>query len=69
MFKSIKEKLLSTITVHLKLVTFVIGLAITFVVGAAVKFGFQIQEAHGATALIASLVVDQADARPGLLLL
>jgi len=34
--KSLKEKLLSTITTHPKLVTLGIGLAITFVVGTAI---------------------------------
>jgi len=36
MLKSLKEKLLSTITTHPKLVTLGIGLAITFVVGTAI---------------------------------
>jgi uncharacterized membrane protein len=36
MFKLLKEKLLSSITAHPKLVTFGIGLAITFVVGTAI---------------------------------
>jgi hypothetical protein len=36
MFKSIKEKLLSTITAHPRLVTLGIGLAITFVIGTAI---------------------------------
>ena len=33
MLKSLKEKLLSTITTHPKLVTFAIGFAVTFTIG------------------------------------
>jgi hypothetical protein len=36
MFKSLKEKVLNSITAHPKLVTFGIGLAITFVIGTAI---------------------------------
>jgi hypothetical protein len=36
MFKSIKEKLLSTITAHPKLVTLGIGLAVMFIFGTAI---------------------------------
>jgi hypothetical protein len=36
MIKSIKEKVLSTVTAHPRLVTFGIGLAVTFVVGTAI---------------------------------
>jgi hypothetical protein len=36
MFKTLKEKVLNTITAHPKLVTLGIGLAITFVVGTAI---------------------------------
>jgi hypothetical protein len=36
MFKSLKEKVLSSITAHPKLAIFGIGLAITFVVGIAI---------------------------------
>jgi quinol-cytochrome oxidoreductase complex cytochrome b subunit len=36
MFKYLKEKVLSSITAHPKLVTFGIGLVITFVIGTAI---------------------------------
>jgi hypothetical protein len=36
MFKSLKEKVSSSITAHPRLVTFGIGLAITFVIGTAI---------------------------------
>lgn len=65
MFKSIKEKVLSSITAQPKLAMFGIGFAIMFMVGTAVNFGIQVQEAHGASALLANLVIDQASARSG----
>ena len=65
MLKSIKEKVLCAITAQPKLAMFGIGFAVTFVIGTAVNFGIQVQEAHAASALLASLVIDQASARSG----
>jgi hypothetical protein len=65
LFKILKQKALDSIIAQPKLAMFGIGFGIMFIIGTAVNFGIHVQEAHGASALIASLIVDNAGARSG----
>jgi hypothetical protein len=65
LFKILKQKALDSIIAQPKLAMFGIGFGIMFIIGTAVNFGIHVQEAHGASALIASLIFDNTAARSG----